>query len=176
MSNMSNIPEMKQDTYDGQEAPSSPWTMLFTMLLLIAGLLLASALMINQLSKTGSETGDNGFAFSDFMTKAKSMTVPAAPPQTEEPAAEASAQTSPLDSLKKMVSSAGSSDRVRWPRLKLTGFGTSTDAMESFAIINGEHVHPGQIVDKVEVVEVRAHDVVVEYMGERKTLTVDVHD
>ena len=175
MSNLSNTPEIRQETYDGQEAPS-PWTMLFTMLLLIAGLLLTSLLMINHLATIRTETGEKGFEFSELIAKAKSMTVRVPPPQPVEPVAESTPQTSPLDNLKKMVSSAGSSDKVRWPRLKLTGFGRSADPEESFAIINGEQVHPGQIVDKVEVVEVRAHDVIVEYMGERKTLTVDVHD
>jgi len=175
VSNLSNTPEIRQETYDGQEAPS-PWTMLITMLLLIAALLLTSLLMIHHLAKAGVETGETGFDFSQIIAKAKSMTLREPAPQTVEPVAESTAQTSPLDNLKKMVSSAGASDKVRWPRLKLTGFGRSADPEESFAIINGEQVHPGQIVDKVEVVEVRAHDVIVEYMGERKTLTVDVHD
>jgi len=175
VSNLSNTPEIRQDTYDDQEVPSR-WTMLFTMVLLIAGLLLASALMINHLNKNRIETGEDGFDFSGLLTKAKSMMERIPPSQTVEPETAPTPQTSPLDNLKKMVSSAASSEKVRWPRLKLTGFGTSTDSRESFAIINGEHVHPGQIVDKVQVVEVREHDVIVEYMGERKTLTVDVND
>jgi hypothetical protein len=175
VSDLSNTPEMQEETYDGLEAPS-PWIMLFTMLLLIAGLLLASALMVNHVNKTKAETGEKGLVFSELVAKAKSMTVRVPPQQTVEPVAAPTPQTSPLENLKKMVSSAGSSDKVRWPRLKLTGFGTSTDGLESFAIINGEQVHPGQVVDKVAVVEVRAHDVVVEYRGERKTLTMDVND
>jgi len=175
VSNLSKTPQIRQDTYDDHDSPS-PWTMLITMLLLIAGLLLASLLMINHLSKSRTDSGETGFDFSAMLTRDRSMTAQAPQPQSVEPVAEPAPQTSAFDSLKKMVSSAGSSDKVRWPRLKLTGFGTSTDAAESFAIINGEHVHPGQIVDKVEVVEVRAHDVIVEYMGERKTLTVDVSD
>ncbi len=175
MSDLSNTPEIQDEIYDGQEAPS-PWTMLITMLLLIAGLLLASVLMMNHANKTQAEPGEKGLGFSQLVAKAKAMTVRTLAPQTEEPVAAPTPQPSPLDNLKSMVSSAGSSDKVRWPRLKLTGFGTSTDGLESFAIINGEQMHPGQIVDKVAVVEVRAYDVVVEYKGERKTLTVDVND
>lgn len=177
MSDLSNTPEIQEDPFDEQEA-SSPWTMLFTLLLLIAGLLLASVLMVNHVNKTKAENGETGINFSDLVAKVKGVTAKVPPPQAEEQAAASPAEQSPtaLQNLKKIVSSAASSDKVRWPRLKLTGFGTSTDGLESFAIINGEQVHPGQIIDKVEVVDVRAHDVIVEYMGERKTLTVDVHD
>jgi hypothetical protein len=148
----------------------------FTLLLLIAGLLLASALMMNHLYKIQAETGEKGFVFSELGAKARAMTIRVPRQQTVVPVEAPAPQPSPLDNLKKMVSSAGSSDTVKWPRLKLTGFGTATDGLESFAIINGEQTHPGQIIDKVTVVEVRAHDVVVEYKGERKTLTLDVHD
>lgn len=177
MSNLSNTPEIQDEIYDGQKAPS-PWTMLITMLLMIAGLLLASVLMMNHVNKTKGEPGEKDLGFSELFAKAKAMTVRVPPQQTQtvEPVEASTPQPSPLETLKKMVSSAGSSDKVRWPRLKLTGFGTSTDKMESFAIINGEKVHPGQIVDKVTVVEVSAHNVVVEYKGERQTLTMDVQD
>ena len=175
MSDLSKTPEIQDEIYDGREAPS-PGTMLFTMVLLIAGLLLASVLMMNHVNKTKAEPGEKGLGFSELVATAKAMTDGVSSPQTAEPVAAPTSQSSPLENLKNMVSSTSSADKVRWPRLKLTGFGTSTDAMESFAIINGKQVHPGQIVDKVEVVEIRAYDVVVEYMGERKTLTVDVQD
>lgn len=175
MSDLSNTPEIQEEVYDGQEA-STPWSMLFTMLLLIAGLLLASVLMMNHVNKMKTEPGEKGLGFSELIAKAKALAVRVPSPKPVEPVAAPAPQTSPLDNLKKMVSSAGSSDKVKWPRLKLTGFGTSTDGLESFAIINGEQVHPGQIVDKVTVLEVRAHDVVVEYKGEQKTLTMDVND
>lgn len=174
MSDLSNTPELQNKIYDDQEAPSAS-SMLVTMLLLIAGLLLASVLMMNHVAKTKAESGEAGFGFSELVAKVKAMADQVPPPQTAESAEASDPQPSTLESLKNMVSS-GSSDKVRWPRLKLTGFGTSTDELESFAIINGDHVHPGQIVDKVTVVEVRAHDVVVEYMGERRTLTVNVQD
>ena len=179
MSDLSTPPEIQDETNDGREAPS-PWTMLITMLLMIAGLLLASIMMMNHVNKTKGESGGKGLGFSGLAEKAKSLTVRVPPQKTVEsvatPSPQPTPQSSSIEKLKKMVSSAASSDKVRWPRLKLTGFGTSTDKLESFAIINGEQVHPGQIVDKVHVVEVRAHDVVVEYMGERKTLTMDVQD
>jgi hypothetical protein len=175
VSDLSNTPEIQEETYDDLATPS-PGTMLFTLLLLIAGLLLASALMVNHLQNIKTETGEKGIGFFGLVAKAKAMTVRVPTQQPVEPVEASTPQASPIENLKNMVSSAGSSDKVRWPRLKLTGFGTSTDGLESFAIINGEQMHPGQIVDKVAVVEVRAHDVVVEYMGERKMLTVDVND
>ena len=172
MSDLSTPPEIQDEIYDGQGAPS-PGTMLVTMLLLIAGLLLTSVLMMNYLNKTKAESGEEGFGFSELLAKAKALTVQVPPAQTMETEP---AQSSPLENLKQMVSNTSSSDKVRWPRLKLTGFGTSTDGLESFAIINGEQVHPGQTVGKVNVVEVRAHDVVVEYKGEQKLLTTDFKD
>jgi hypothetical protein len=174
VSDLSKNPDIQDEIYDGHEA-SSPWSMLFTMLLLIAGLLLASILMINHVSKKRAESGEPAFGFSELIAKGKAMTdrTPSSP--AAEPVV-APAESSTLDNLKQMVSNAGSSDKVRWPRLKLTGFGTSTDGLDSFAIINGEQVHPGQIVDKVTVVEVRTRDVLVEYKGEQKTLTMDVND
>ena len=175
MSDLSNNPDMHEEIYDGQGASSS-WSMLFTMLLLIAGLLLASVLMLNHLSKKRAESGEKGLVFSELIATAKALTVRASPPQAAEPAEASPPEPSTLENLKKIVSSAGSSDKVRWPRLKLTGFGTSTDGLDSFAIINGEQVHPGQIVDKVTVVEVRTRDVLVEYKGEQKILTMDVND
>lgn len=175
MSDLSNTPELQEEMYDGQEVPA-PWSMLFTMLLLIAGLLLASMLMINHISKMKTESGEQALGFSDLIAKAKAVKIQIPSQQTVEPAQAHSSQNSPLVDLKKKISSTGSSDKVRWPKLKLTGFGTSTDGLESFAIINGEHLHPGQLVGKVTVLKVRTHDVVVEYKGEQKTLTVDVND
>ena len=93
MSDLSNTPEIQEEIYDGQEAPS-PWTMLFTMLLLIAGLLLASALMVNHLNKTKAENGETGLVISEFVAKAKAMTVRVPPMQTVEPV-EASPRSPP---------------------------------------------------------------------------------
>ena len=175
MSDLSNTPEIQEEMYDGQEV-SAPWSMLVTMLLLIAGLLLASMLMMNHVSKMKTESGEQALGFSELIAKAKAVKIRVPSQQTVEPAQVPSRQNSPIVDLKKMVSSTGSSEKVRWPKLKLTGFGTSTDGLESFAIINGEHLHPGQLVGKVTVLEVRAHDVIVEYKGAQKILTVDVND
>jgi hypothetical protein len=175
VNDLTNHPEIKEEIYDGQEA-SSPWSVLVTMLLLIAGLLLTSILMINHLGKVKSESGESPFVFSELIAQAKEMAAWIPPPQAEQPDGTEAPQTSPLDNLKKMATSAGSSDKVRWPRLKLSGFGTSTDGLDNFAIINGEQVRPGQIVDKVTVLEVRSRDVLVEYKGEQKILTMDVND
>jgi hypothetical protein len=62
---------------------------------------------------------------------------------------------------------------VRWPKLKLTGFGRSADGEGGFGIINEKHVLKGQEISGVKLVEIRAHGVVLEYKGERKTLAVD---
>ena len=61
-----------------------------------------------------------------------------------------------------------------WPRMKLTGFGKSKEESGNFAIINGKKIHPGQnIAGKVHLVEIRNHDVLVEYKGESRILTIE---
>ena len=64
--------------------------------------------------------------------------------------------------------------KVRWPKLKLTAFGKSSDGQSGFAKINGQYVLPGGLIGgKVRLVEIRPHDVVVEYQGETRSLTID---
>ena len=65
---------------------------------------------------------------------------------------------------------------VRWPKLKLTGFGSSTDGASGFAIINGQHVIAGQQISKVTVIDIGDQSVMVEFKGEQRTLSVDPTD
>lgn len=61
-----------------------------------------------------------------------------------------------------------------WPRLKLAGFGKSEEKSGDFAIINGKKVHLEQtIAGKVRLVEIRDHDVIVEFNGEKRILTIE---
>jgi hypothetical protein len=61
-------------------------------------------------------------------------------------------------------------DEVKWPRLTVTGFGRVNDGTGGFAIINGEQVMLNNFIGDVKLVEVREHDIVVEYQGARKNL------
>lgn len=171
MSDLTNSdPILDDEMEDGQEV-HSPWTMVLTMLLLIAAFLFTSALLVQQTLAAKNADGEPIFQLSQIIEKGKEL---AARPPKPEPAVaqdEPEEKSSPFVDLKQIVN-IQPSETVRWPRLKLTGFGKSTDGSEGFAIINGDLVHPGEYAGKVKLVEIRTHDVVVEYKGEQKMLAV----
>lgn len=176
MSNLSTIDPMPEAGAPDENESSSPLSMLFTMLLLIAGFLFSSVLLLQQTYNARNENGErilDAEALSAAMQSMGEHTASDSP--REEMAQQQEPATSPFEGLRQIVE--GSSDgSVRWPRLRLTGFGKSSDGTEDFAIINGDLVHPGESAGKVTLVEVRARDVIVEYRGERKTLTVELED
>ncbi len=160
---------------DGQK-PVSPGIMLTTMLLLITGLLLSSILMLYHAMerKDGKSPDLNlGTLLEHAKTQAakpQKAVHPAKPQKTVQPAADR--EPKQKQPAIKEILSGGSEKKVKWPKLKLSGFGSSADG--GFAIINNQEVFLGQNIGKVKLVEVRHHGIVVEYMGERKTLSVDI--
>lgn len=175
MNHLSTKSFTAHDTLETKKT-SSPWTMLFTMLLLIAGFCMASAMLAYQIIEQKKQDAEPNLSLSALTEKGKSLwsRLPALP-DTKKEGTVLEKEPTPIDSLKNIVAGSGG-DNVRWPRLKLTGYGKSIRGTEDFAIINGDKVHPGEYVGKVKLVEVRDHDVVVEYMGERKLLTVVLQD
>lgn len=187
-----NIP-IDDESFDeegSEEQATSQSTMLFTMLLLTAALLLTGRMMMHyaranlseaemQAMGIGSTNSFDGFGLSTLAERIKEEKTSFATKHNDNSASAANVAaktnlhgTSDENSIKQFFNMGG--ENVRWPRLKLTGFGSSKDGHGGFAIINGEQFHPGQLIDgKVKLVEVRAQDVVVEYMGETKTLIVD---
>jgi hypothetical protein len=159
---------------DGEEERSSA-IMLFTMLILTVGFSFSSMLLMNQSLQVQSAEGTPIFALADMIEKGKSLAARPILAETDMDSGSA-VLSSPIADIKQIVMSQTSSDKIKWPRLRMTGFGISSDGTESFAIINGDLVHPGEFAGKVQLVEVRAHDVVVEYKGERKLLTVGLED
>jgi hypothetical protein len=158
------------------EEPSQRGTMLVTLLLLICGFLMASFMMLHYGFKAKYPEGKAiGLDLDALKEKGKAYATRLKKPEKpEEAPTEQKAATSPDTSgINKLF---GARDgKVRWPKLKLTGFGSSTDGSGGFAIINGKQVLPGQLIDnKAKLAEIRSQDVVVEYMGETRTLTVDV--
>ena len=153
---------------------SSPWVMLITMLLLISGLILSSAMLLHYAIDMNTKDGGSRASLFDFAgmfrqsrewsTKATSEDIPDASVDEEQEA---------QDSAVKRYFSGNSDGTVRWPKLKLTGFGKSSDAEGAFAIINGKHVLVNTSLGEVKLIEVRTHGAVVEYRGERKILTLD---
>jgi hypothetical protein len=148
--------------------------MLTTMLLLISVLIFSSVMLLRYASEKQSQSGNAHVSFFDFKRmveqgrgwseKVESIQSGDAAGSTEEDA---------QDSAVKRFFSGSSDGSVRWPKLKLTGFGKSSDAEGAFAIINGRHVLVNTYLDEVKLIEVRAYGAVVEYQGERKYLTVE---
>ena len=212
MSDLSKDAPNSEPTIDSP-APSSPWTMLITMVLLVAALSLTGVMFLYYAGKNAPEEPSAKLtSIEGEPHPAPAEVVPAAKepaelePVAEEPAAEKKGGFS-LASIKNLFTSNKATTtnavtekpaaktvekepssggfklfgdrpaKVNWPKLKLTGFGTSADGSGGFAIINNTQVHPGQLInDKVKLVEVREHDVIVEYKGEQKSLTVDVRN
>ena len=173
MSDLINSDSMHDEREPEEQDEHSTWSMMFTMLLMTGGFLFAGGLLIQQTLSATNKDGAPLFQWSQMVEQARAMRArpEVSEPAGEEAAAEPHSQSSTIEEIKKIVSFAPT-DSVRWPRLKLTGFGKSTDGAESFAIINGDLVHAGEYTGKVKLVEIRTHDVVVEYKGEQKTLTV----
>lgn len=155
MDELNNLELLSRDETTDSSTPAI--TMLTTMLLLTAGFILSS-IMLGHYMMTPRTENKNIHAAITLLTKTFS---------TEK--AEKETETSNLNAL--------FSERdlmTHWPRLKLAGFGKSEDESSNFAIINGKKVHPGQsIAGKVTLVEIRDHDVMVEFKGETRILTIE---
>lgn len=157
----------------------SPWIMLSIMTILILVLLIGSGALLYFALKKGDKLPETNFKLGQLFQKK--------PPaeQVESPRTDGGAEqgVAPISEKEKMATEPSQKaeeknppkkeKKVRWPKLKVTGFGRSTDGKGGFAIINGEHVFLNQQISKATLVEVREHDVVVELEGEQKTLTVD---
>jgi hypothetical protein len=170
--NEADIPPISENNGSAAER-SSPWIMVSTMLLLICGLILTSATLLHYAAgmQPNSESSgvsllnfkgliEHGLQWSEQVKFNKSQSVPDQADQEEQ------------HSTVKRFFSGSSDETIRWPKLKLTGFGKSSDAEGAFAIINGQHVLVNTYIDEVKLVEVRTHGAWVEYRGERKFLTL----
>ena len=155
---------------EGIEKPrQSPWLMLISLVLLISGLLLTSFLMLFYAWQHTGQSTMKSFDFSALMKRNTTSAPQTAEAQPVQPvAADQNAQPN------KALFTKSNGDNVKWPRLKLSGFGTSSDGKSGFAIINGNQVLQGETLGKVTLLEVHAHAVVVEYMGVHKALTMDI--
>jgi hypothetical protein len=154
------------------DASSSSRTMLITMLLLITGLILSSAMMLHYAFDGGEE---GGIGFAGLLEQDGTWTGDSGKRPDEDAAGAPAGELTyaPAESAVSRFFSPRDDGTVKWPKLKLTGFGKSTDAEGSFAIINGQQVMVSNYIGEVQLVEIRAHGAVVEYRGERRVLTVD---
>ena len=161
------IPENDNDVPES----SSPWVMLISMLLLIGLLTLSSALLMQYVVDKGGDADGNGIDFAGFLAKGKALSegIQAEKEPGETPT-EVQGSKASDPTVRNFFSG---SSTVRWPKLKLTGFGSSTDEEGGFAIINGTPVLLNTYIGDMKLVEIQAHGAVVEYKGEHKLLTVD---
>lgn len=174
MSEASNTPAPPEEgpAEAADRRAQSPWIMLTTMLLLVLGFLLTSTLLTVRTLQARSPAGRPIFEPAALLEKGKTFVMrPKTMPAESKPEATDSEAPSKLEDLKKRVMSQNASAKVRWPRLSMTGSGSTADGTEGYAIINGELIHLGEQVGQVTLVEVRGNNVVVEYKGERKILT-----
>lgn len=166
---------------------SSPWPMLVSMLLLIAGLLLSSAMLVYYAQDNNPDGAASFAAFLQQIDESKTLSpgepaqvdgktaaqAPAQPPAAVATAGAPKAGTASDESFFSRLLTRIDDGRVKWPKLKLTGFGTATDEEAGFAIINGKQVLVNTYIDEVKLVEIRDHGALVEYKGEQKFITVN---
>lgn len=164
------VPETENMT----PAPSSPWVMLVSMLLLISGLILSSAMLLHYAldGKEGTER-NSLFDFVQLTVDGKKSSAKPQAAKTQGTSDNESSNPEASSSSVKTFFSGGGNGTVRWPKLKLSGFGTSSDTAGGFAIINGKHVLVNTSIGDVMLVEILAQGAVVEYKGERKILAVE---
>lgn len=141
------------------------------MILLIGMFILSSALLLKYALEKGGETEEGQVNFAALLTQGKALADELREKGNigDEQADEQLSDESEPGARKLF----GGSSSVRWPKLKLTGFGRAADGEGGFAIINGDQVLLNNYIDDVKLVEIRAHGAVVEYKGEQKLLTVD---
>ncbi len=168
MSELSKHPDSADSVIESDKT-SSPWVMLTTMVLLICALTLTGLMMLNY--AFARRPAMDGTADAEESGRPRLSLLPSFPKRPAAAEAEMKEEKAKGSFSGLFGTPEGS---VRWPNLKLIGFGTSTDGKESFAIINNRQYHAGQMISgKVMLLEIRAHDVVVEYQGETRNLTVD---
>jgi hypothetical protein len=173
---LNNAPPIPEND-NAELEPSSSRVMLISMLLLISVLILSSAMLMHY--SLGGKEGDAGqktFDFAGLIEKGKAISANMAPAgkQASVPERDLSAATqTPADAQRNGFFS-GRKSTVRWPSLKLTGFGKSIDGQGGFAIINGEQILLNTTIKHALLVEILSHGVVLEYEGERKTLALDL--
>ena len=181
VSHLSNNISLSENPADEIESSTPPTVMLMTIILLIASLFLTSFMMLHYakrhnrtltdatLNSQQDTSGLHLLAASSFLKKLSPAEPKAATPSVAT-AIEPADKNNVIDQLFK---SRGSN--VKWPKLKLTGFGTASDGSDGFAIINNQQYHVGQFINgKARLLEVRKHDVLVELDGKTKTLSVNI--
>ncbi len=169
MTETSNPPPIPENDNIPPESVS-PWVMFISMLLLISVLILSSAMLVHY-AMDGKEgpAKESVFDFAKLIEAGKEFFTKGEKQNTEGKTAVA-----PTASTVKTFFSGGENRAVRWPKLKLTGFGIPSNSKIGFAIINGKHLIVGGTINGATLVEILDHGVLVEYKGETKTLIIEI--
>lgn len=167
MTDLNHEPSI-EEAANADETRTPAGVMLVTMVLLISGLLLTSAMLLHYgLKKTGGPEA-SGQGLAQLLSQLKTR-------EAKDPAAAEAAEKSTGFSLKNLFSRSGDK-QTRWPRLKLSGFGLPSEGERGFAIINGKHVIEGSTISGARLTEIQEHGVVLEYKGETRTLIVEINE
>ena len=89
--------------------------------------------------------------------------------------------STPLERAKNFIkpsnSKEGSSSnqKIRWPRLTLSGLGMPSKGHKAFAIINHHHVCVGDSINGVTLIQIMDEEVVVKYKNEVHHLQLSQH-
>lgn len=173
MSNLSNEMPFPKEPVD-EENPTSFRVMLFTILLLIAGLLMTGTMMLYYANAQRSELAETAPNTDETSRTASSISAFFEKMSSESNEAHAGATNSNSGVINQLFGGRGGSS-ANWPKLKLTGFGSATDGSGGFAIINNHQYRKGDLINgKATLIEIRTHDVLMEYMGETNTLSLKI--
>jgi len=177
VSNLSNeVPFPKEPINDENPTPSR--VMLFTLLLLIAGLLMTGTMMLyysnahrgdrEQTTAATAEPAQTDNPLSSFIEKMDSKT---RAPDSD------SAKTNTGRGVMGQLFGGRNNFSANWPKLKLTGFGSATDGSGGFAIINNHQYRRGHRTNgKSKLIEIEKHDVLMEYEVETNTISMNISD
>lgn len=167
-------PHFTQKSEPQSPEQHSPWIMLTTLLLLIGGLLFSSAILVHYGMQRRGGTSDAASGFAGLLAEGREFAARTLPQPQEKTAGEPTATAAPESLGIKKFFSGSDEENVKWPKLKLTGFGKGVHLEDGFAIINGKKVMVGGQIGDVRLVNIRTHGVLVELQGEQKTLTVEI--
>ncbi len=176
MTELKNEPPISELENEPSKSPSHG-VMLISILLLISALLLSSVMLVHYAS-IGTKRSETipMFTFSKFFEKGKSVSTPLATNRVQKAVVKTAdtPELKPKESPFSKLFGDKDSKLIRWPKLKLTGFGKSTDGEGGFAIINGKQILLNNQIEKATVVEIHTHGVLMEYKGEQKLLSVEL--
>jgi hypothetical protein len=169
----------KRNNSSADEHNAEQSTMLISTLLLIAGLLLTSILLLDTGLAHKNFPNQKNIKLSQTLEKATGMltyakTKLATPPPL--PSSQANTSGTKGDGILGFTFKEKNKDKngVRWPRLKLSGFGKAAEGETGFAIINKNRINVGDTTSGATLVKILDQGVELEYKGATRILTMEM--